>query len=77
MSPKSMVSGLCSVLNPDRADLGIQGLSPLTELQGQGRAGFYGHKEALFAYLPAISGSIVGPGQKAVLRADIRHHIHW
>ena len=53
MSPKSMVSVLCSVLNPDWYSLRIQGLSPLPQLQGQGRAVFYGHKEALFAYLPA------------------------
>ena len=71
-----MVIVLCSVLNPDWKDLGIQGLSPLPELQGQDRTGFYGHKEALFAYLPAITGSVLGPGQKAVLKADIRHHIH-
>ena len=57
-----MVGALCSVLNPDWEDFGIQGLFPLPALQGQGRAGFYGYKEALFAYLPDITGSVVGPG---------------
>ena len=76
MSPKSMLNGLCSVLNADWENLAIQGLSPLPELQGQVRLSFYGHKEDLFAYLPAIAGFIVGPGQQAVLRADIRHHTH-
>ena len=76
MSPKAMMCGLCSVLNPDRESLRIHGWSPLPQLQGQGRAGFYEHKEDLFAYLPAITDSVVEPGQKAVLRVDIRHHTH-
>ena len=76
MSPEAMMCGLCSVLNPDWEALRIQGLSPLPQLQGQGRAGFYEHKEDLFAYLPAITDSVVGSGQKAVHRADIRHHTH-
>ena len=71
-----MVIVLCSVLNPDWEDLGIRGLLSLPELQGQDKAGFYGHNEALFAYLSAIIGSVVGTGQKAGLRADIRHHTH-
>ena len=59
MSPKSMVSVLCSMLNPDWEDLEIQGLSPVPKMQGQGRAGFYGHKDDLFAYLPDVTGSVV------------------
>ena len=62
MSLKSMVSVLCSMLNPDWEDLGLQGFSPLPELQGQGRAGFCGYKEDLLAYLPPIKASVVEPG---------------
>ena len=71
-----MVSDLCSVLNPDWEDLGIHGWSPLPELQSQGRPSFYVHKENLFAYLPPIAGSVVGPGQNTVLSTDISHPTH-
>ena len=76
ISHKSMVSVLCSMLNPAWEDMEFQGLSPLPELQGQGRTEFYGHTEALFPYFSAITDSVVGPEQKAVLRADMRHHTH-
>ena len=71
-----MVSGLYSVLKPDRENLGIQGWSPLPELQGQDLSSFYGHKEDLFAYLPAITGSVVGRGKNAEPSTDISHHTH-
>ena len=63
-----------SRLNPVWEDLEFQVLSPPPELQGQGRTEFYGCTEASFAYLFSITDSVVGPEQKAVLRAGIRHH---
>ena len=61
ISHKSMVSDLCSVLISEWETLGIQDWAPLPELQDQGRAGFHGHREALFAYLPPVASSGVGP----------------
>lgn len=55
LSLKSMASGLCSVVVNEYEDLRIQIRSPQSELQGQGRAGFHGHREALFACLLAIA----------------------
>jgi hypothetical protein len=74
--PQSMVSGLCSVLITGWEDLGIQDWAPLSQLQGQDRAGFHGYRETLFAYLPATACFGVRLGQKAVLIADIRHQRH-
>lgn len=50
-----MVSDLCSVLISEWETLGIQDWAPLPELQGQGRAGFHGYREALFACLPPVA----------------------
>ena len=72
LSLKSMVSGLCSVLITGWEDLGIQGWAPLSELQGQGRAGFHRHREALFAFLPVIQCCGVTSVLKPVIIADIR-----
>lgn len=71
-----MVSGQRSVLITQWEGLGIQSWVPLSELQGQGRPGFHEHREVLFACLPAIAGSGVGPVQKTVFIVDIRHQRH-
>lgn len=66
MCPKSMVSGLCSVLITEWEDLGIQGWASLSELQFQGRAGFPEHREATFAYLSAREGSAPGKNSEEI-----------
>ena len=73
LSLKFIVSGLGSVLITGWEDLGIQGWAPpLSELQGQGRAVFHGHREALLAFLPTIQYCGVRPGLKPVIIANIR-----
>ena len=40
---------------------GNPGLGSSPKLQDQGRSGFHGHREALFACLPVVASSGVGP----------------
>ena len=56
-----MENGLCSVLITEWEYLGIKNWAPLPELRGQGKAGFHGHREALFAHLPPVASFGVGP----------------
>lgn len=55
---------------------GNAGLDSSVRAAGKGRAGFHGHREDIYACLLHVAFSGVGPGQKAVLIADIRYHRH-